>query len=123
MRFLGATSAGVTDPVFDKDLSFYLLVLPLYDDIVDIIMTIFSLMIVLWLTLGMVLRPGTTALIHGVDQGGVFILTCVALLNTFRPKLDGRVNNVDSSLANVECLCRTSRQKALPHSPFGMFLG
>ena len=29
MRFLGATSAGVVDPVFGKDLSFYLLALPL----------------------------------------------------------------------------------------------
>jgi Uncharacterised protein family (UPF0182) len=40
MRFLGATTADVADPVFGKDLSFYLLVLPLYDDVVEIIVTI-----------------------------------------------------------------------------------
>ncbi len=34
VRFLGATSAGVVDPVFGRDLSFYLLALPLYDRIV-----------------------------------------------------------------------------------------
>ncbi len=72
MRFLGATPAGITDPVFGKDLSFYLLVLPLYDDIIDIVITIFLLMIALWLVLGMVLRGRTSALIHGVDHGGFF---------------------------------------------------
>src|SRR5271169_4572710 len=40
MRLLGATVAGVADPAFSKDLSFYLLALPLYDDIVDIIITL-----------------------------------------------------------------------------------
>lgn len=34
IRFLGAGPTGVTDPVFGKDLSFYLLVLPFYDDVV-----------------------------------------------------------------------------------------
>ena len=42
MRFLGATPAGVVDPVFGKELSFYLLALPLYDDIVEITIGIFA---------------------------------------------------------------------------------
>ena len=42
VRFLGATAQGVADPVFSKDLSFYLLALPLYDDIVDIVITILA---------------------------------------------------------------------------------
>ncbi len=72
MRFLGTTTAGVADPVFSKDLSFYLLVLPLYDDIVDIVITILCLTIALWALVGMVVRRGASALIHGLDQGGAF---------------------------------------------------
>ena len=48
MRFLGATSAGVVDPVFGRDLSFYLLALPLYDDIVEIVIAILCVTIALW---------------------------------------------------------------------------
>ena len=48
MRFLGATSAGVADPVFGRDLSFYLLALPLYDDIVDLVIAILCVTIALW---------------------------------------------------------------------------
>jgi uncharacterized membrane protein (UPF0182 family) len=72
MRFLGATVAGVADPVFSKDLSFYLLALPLYDDIVDIIITLLCLTIVLWLVVGMAVRRGATALVHRLEQGGGF---------------------------------------------------
>ena len=69
MRFLGATAAGVTDPVFEKDLSFYLLVLPLYDDIVDIVIAILGLTIVLWLVVGTAVRRGATTWLHRPDQG------------------------------------------------------
>ena len=72
MRFLGATAAGVTDPVFSRDLSFYLLALPLYDDTVDIVITILCLTIVLWLVFGIAVRRGTTALVDRLDQGGAF---------------------------------------------------
>src|SRR5208337_2437502 len=50
MRFLGATPAGVVDPVFGRDLSFYLLALPLYDDIVEIVILILCLVIALWVS-------------------------------------------------------------------------
>ena len=59
MRFLGATSAGTVDPVFGKDLSFYLLALPLYDDIVDTVIAILCVVIVLWVAIGMAVRSGT----------------------------------------------------------------
>ncbi|MFZ2081402.1 MAG: UPF0182 family protein [Xanthobacteraceae bacterium] len=69
MRFLGATTANVTDPVFDKDLSFYLLVLPLYDDVVEIIVTIVFLTIVLWAIIGFALRRATTVAVYRPQPG------------------------------------------------------
>ncbi len=70
MRFLGATSAGVVDPVFGKDLSFYLLALPLYDDIVDIVIGILCVVIALWVGIGMAARSGTAAFVHRPSPGG-----------------------------------------------------
>lgn len=40
MAFLGASPSGITDPVFGKDLSFYLLALPLYEAVIDLVFTI-----------------------------------------------------------------------------------
>jgi uncharacterized protein len=70
MRFLGATSAGVVDPVFGRDLSFYLLALPLYDDIVDIVIGILCVLIALWMGIGMAVRSGTAASVHRPVPGG-----------------------------------------------------
>ncbi len=70
MRFFGATAVGVADPVFNKDLAFYLLVLPLYDDVVDIAITILCLLIVLWAVVGAAVRHGANALIHGFEIYG-----------------------------------------------------
>ena len=70
MRFLGATSAGVVDPVFGRDLSFYLLALPLYDDIVDIVIAILCVAIALWVAIGMAARSGTVAFAHRPASGG-----------------------------------------------------
>src|SRR6516165_4256499 len=39
LGFLGATGTGAVDPVFGKDISFYLLVLPWYDGVVAIVIT------------------------------------------------------------------------------------
>ena len=72
MRFLGATSAGVVDPVFGRDLSFYLLALPLYDDIVDLGIAILCVTIALWLGIGMVARSGTAAFAYRADPFGAF---------------------------------------------------
>jgi uncharacterized protein len=72
MRFVGATSAGVADPVFSKDLSFYLLALPFYDNVVDVVITILCLTIVLWMVVGFTVRRGTTALVDRFNQGRFF---------------------------------------------------
>ena len=60
---------GVADPVFSKDLSFYLLTLPLYDDIVDIVITILFVTLALWLIIGLAFLRRATAVIHRSDDG------------------------------------------------------
>ena len=72
MRFLGATASGVADPVFGKDLSFYLLALPFFDDIVDIVIGILCLTLVLWLLIGLAVRRGSAALAGRWGQAGAF---------------------------------------------------
>jgi uncharacterized membrane protein (UPF0182 family) len=69
MRFLAATTADVADPVFGKDLSFYLLVLPLYDDVVEIIITIVFFTIGLWAVIGFALRRATTVAVYRPQPG------------------------------------------------------
>jgi uncharacterized membrane protein (UPF0182 family) len=69
IRFLGATTADVADPVFGKDLSFYLLILPLYDDLVEVIVTIVFLTIVLWAIIGFALRRTTTVAVYRPHPG------------------------------------------------------
>jgi uncharacterized membrane protein (UPF0182 family) len=72
LRFLGATPAGVVDPVFGRDLSFYLLKLPLYDDIVDIVTGILCVAIALWVGIGQAARSGTAAFVSHPAAGGAF---------------------------------------------------
>ena len=80
MRLLGATSARVVDPVFGRDLSFYLLALPLYDDVVDIAIGVLCLAIALWVGIGLAARSGTTAFVNrsapgrGSDRHGSVVL-------------------------------------------------
>jgi uncharacterized membrane protein (UPF0182 family) len=69
MRFMGATTANVTDPIFGKDLSFYLLVLPLYDDLVEVIVTIVFFTIVLWAVIGLAIRRATTVAVYRPHPG------------------------------------------------------
>ncbi len=52
--FLGATPSGVTDPVFGKDLAFFLLALPLYEGVVDVCTTLVVLTLVVWAVLGLI---------------------------------------------------------------------
>jgi uncharacterized protein len=89
VRFLGAASAGVADPVFGRDLSFYLLALPLYNDIVGIVIGILGVTIALWLGIGLAARSGTAAFAVGlrwaireasIRQGMILgALLCLAL--------------------------------------------
>jgi uncharacterized protein len=57
--FLGATPSGVTDPVFGKDLSFYLLELPFYESAVRLVMTLLVITLFAWAAVGipLYLRP------------------------------------------------------------------
>src|SRR5579862_4575542 len=48
MAYLGASATGITDPVFGKDLSFYLLQLPLYQDLVGGAIFILLFMFAVW---------------------------------------------------------------------------
>jgi uncharacterized protein len=52
--FLGATPSGITDPVFGRDLSFYLLRLPIYEDAVRLMMTLLVATIGGWAVIGAV---------------------------------------------------------------------
>jgi Uncharacterised protein family (UPF0182) len=71
MRFLGATPAGMVDPVFGRDLSFYSLALPLYDDIIEIVIGILCVAIALWVVMGTMARSGTAAFAYRPDPFGV----------------------------------------------------
>ena len=53
--FLGATASGVSDPVFGKDLSFYLLALPLYEAVVGLATTLVVIAIAAWAFIGLLL--------------------------------------------------------------------
>jgi len=57
LGFLGATATGTIDPVFGKDVSFYLLALPWYDDVVGVVITVLVVTIALWAAIGPGLYP------------------------------------------------------------------
>ena len=70
MRFRGAAIAGVNDPVFSKDLSFYLLTLPFYDDILEIVIAVLFATIALWLIFGAAVLRGPNEFDRRADCGG-----------------------------------------------------
>ena len=57
MAFIGATPSGISDPVFGKDLSFYLLALPLYEEVIYLVITILVLTIAAWAGIGFLFYP------------------------------------------------------------------
>lgn len=57
LGFLGAAPSGTTDPVFAKDLSFYLLALPLYDGLIDLSRIVLIIMLAVWAFAGLWLYP------------------------------------------------------------------
>ena len=57
LGFLGATATGASDPVFGRDISFYLLALPWYDDLVGMVMFVLAATIALWVAFGLGLYP------------------------------------------------------------------
>ena len=59
LGFLGATATGTSDPVFGKDISFYLLVLPWYDAVVVIVITVLVMTVALWALIGFAFFPSS----------------------------------------------------------------
>ena len=59
LGFLGANATGTNDPVFGKDISFYLLVLPWYDAVVSIVTTVLVITIALWALIGLAFYPSS----------------------------------------------------------------
>jgi uncharacterized protein len=59
LGFLGANPTGTSDPVFGKDISFYLLVLPWYDAVVSILTTVLVITIALWALIGLAFYPSS----------------------------------------------------------------
>ena len=60
MAYLGASATGITDPVFGKDISFYLLELPLYQDLIGGVIFILLFTFAVW---------GAAHLLSGGSQG------------------------------------------------------
>src|SRR6516164_1573934 len=59
LGYLGATAVGAGDPVFGRDLSFYLLVLPWYDAVITIVITVLIMTIALWALIGLAFYPSS----------------------------------------------------------------
>ena len=59
LGYLGATATGTSDPVFGKDISFYLLVLPWYDAVVAIVITVLVMTIAAWALIGFAFYPSS----------------------------------------------------------------
>ncbi len=57
LGFLGMTPAATTDPVFGRDLSFYLLALPLYDGLVELATVVLLITLGVWAFGGLWLYP------------------------------------------------------------------
>ena len=59
LSYLGATPTGTTDPVFGKDLSFYLLTLPWYYAVARIVIAVLVITIALWAVIGFGFYPSS----------------------------------------------------------------
>jgi uncharacterized membrane protein (UPF0182 family) len=71
MTHFGATATGITDPVFGKDLSFYLLELPLYQDLIGGVIFALLFMFAIWGAANLLSRGSQgSALRMVVHQGG-----------------------------------------------------
>jgi uncharacterized membrane protein (UPF0182 family) len=59
LGFFGARATGASDPVFGKDISFYLLALPWYDAVVSIVTTVLVMTIAFWALIGLAFYPSS----------------------------------------------------------------
>lgn len=85
LGFLGASRSGILDPVFGKDLSFYLLALPLYDDLVFLVQGILVVALIAWAVIGL----GTYPQVSGPWRAGARpVAPDRDTLIVFRPRED-----------------------------------
>ena len=56
VAFLGGTPSGTTDPVFGRDVSFYLLALPLYDGLIGLLHLVVLVVLFAWGTWGVMMH-------------------------------------------------------------------
>jgi uncharacterized protein len=71
MAYLGASATGITDPVFGKDISFYLLELPLYQDVVGAVIFILLFMFAVWGAANLLSGGSQGATVRGVGHPGM----------------------------------------------------
>lgn len=110
MRFLGATQSGTADPVFAKDISFYLLALPFYDDIVDIIIAVLCLAIALWLVAGIAVGRGGSPLFYRAGWGETLQTSRSVILSSGGWTAQANWIRHGMGLAAVLCLVLAARQ-------------
>lgn len=72
MRFLGATATEISDPVFGNDLSFYMLALPLYEQIVGGLITVVLFTIAVWVVANLASGRGREELSTQLRENGAF---------------------------------------------------
>ena len=107
LGYLGATATGTSDPVFGKDISFFLLVLPWYEDMVGIVMTALVVTSALWAAVAFWLYPRSG---HPWDHFNVYL----AQRGAPSPQVTGALDVVDwgrwtrQGLALGALLCLTS---------------
>jgi uncharacterized protein len=70
MRFLGATPTGISDPVFGNDLSFYMLALPLYEQIIGGMITLLLFTIAVWGVANLASRGGWDQFSNQLRENG-----------------------------------------------------
>ncbi|HUE65266.1 MAG TPA: UPF0182 family protein, partial [Rhizomicrobium sp.] len=107
--FLGATASGVTDPVFGKDISFYLLALPLYEAVVGLATTLVVVAIAAWAFIGLLLygpplqfRRGQIVMGYGSDSIKQIFGTRLLV----PPPASGAWLRQGMALGALFCLCR-----------------
>ncbi len=75
MRWLGATATEISDPVFGNDLAFYILALPLYEQIVSGMLTVVLVTIAVWAVAKLAARQGWEELSNQLRENTNFRLT------------------------------------------------
>ena len=110
MRFLGVAPSGAVDPVFAKDLSFYLLALPFYDDIIDIVIGILCLTIALWLAVGIAVGRGGSPSFYRAEWGETLRTSRSVILSSGGWAAQANWIRHGMGLAALLCLALAARQ-------------